>query len=400
MIAGLRPWFGKTANRCSLVSLASRSKSSITSTSTSSFSEIDQIYNQALDNANNFDSNFNYKHQPRTVDQSVRTLLKPIRPQLSLSDPNGISLAHVPDYIARPPYAHTGNVPPSPHHVILQDDAGIDALRISAKLARKVLDKTCSIAKPGITTDEINTMVHQFIVEEGAYPSPLNYAGFPKSVCSSVNEVVCHGIPDGYKLQKGDVASFDVSLFFNGYHGDNCATVLVGDENTIHSDDSDSDSDTNSDSNSNDDSMLSFHSKEEELLFITGRRLIQATQESLDMAITTCRSGSCLTDIGAAVAAVADAYGYDSVEKYRGHGIGTDFHCPPFVKHYRNKDYLELQEGMVFTIEPMITEGNADCVEWQSDGWTVVTKDGGRSAQFEHMVAITSDGAEILTVPS
>ncbi len=144
---------------------------------------------------------------------------------------------------------------------------------------------------------------------------------------------------------------------------------------------------------------MTFQNESEELLFITGRRLIQASQEALDMAIQTCSDGSCLTEIGAAVAAVAEAYGYDSVQKYRGHGIGRHFHCQPFVSHYRNQEYLQLKPGMVFTIEPMLTEGKADCIEWQSDGWTVVTKDGGRAAQFEHMIAITSNGAEILTLP-
>lgn len=320
-----------------------------------------------------------------------------MRPQLP--PPNhtihDIQLAPVPNYIQRPPYAQRGQIPPAPHLVELQDKQGIDALRSSARLARKVLDKTCELAQPGVTTEEINTMVHQYIIDEGAYPSPLNYAGFPKSVCSSINEVVCHGIPDGYTLKKGDVASFDVSLFFNGYHGDNCATVLVGDENSMTGNGKGESENDNGSS----EEVLSFDSKTEEELFITGRRLIQATQESLDMAISTCRSGSCLTEIGAAVSAVSEAYGYDSVEKYRGHGIGRHFHCPPFVKHYRNHDYMTLQEGMVFTIEPMLTEGRADCVEWQSDGWTVVTRDGGRAAQFEHMVAITKDGAEILTVP-
>ena len=233
------------------------------------------------------------------------------------------------------------------------------------------------MARPGISTDEINTLVHQFIIEEGAYPSPLNYAHFPKSVCTSINEVVCHGIPDGYILKKGDVASFDVSLFYDGFHGDNCATVLVGPK----------------------DDALQFESKDEEMVFINGQRLILACQEALDMAISTCSNGSCLTEIGAAISAVSEAYGYDSVQKYRGHGIGRDFHCPPFVKHYRNDDYLELKEGMVFTIEPMLTEGRGDCEEWMSDNWTVVTLDGGLSAQFEHMVAITSDGVEILTCP-
>jgi methionyl aminopeptidase len=160
--------------------------------------------------------------------------------------------------------------------------------------------------------------------------------------------------------------------------GDNCGSIIIGET----------------------DADLEFKSGVEEELFFTGRRLINATQEALDAAISTCREGSCLTEVGAAISSVADAYGYASVEKYRGHGVGRDFHCPPFVKHYTNDDYLTLKEGMVFTIEPMLTEARQDCVEWESDGWTVVTKDGGRAAQFEHMVAITEDGAEILTLPT
>jgi len=391
-IASLRPCFRttallnnnrhKTSQRCNgndISTILSREKSTVpSSASSSTFPDFDQIYNRALDNSKNFDHHYNYTHEPLKVHQSVKQLIRPMRPNSPLNS-NPLS---VPNYIPKPPYAYNGSIPHAPPHVILQDKDGIEALRKSGRIARMVLDKACSMAKPGVSTDEINASVHQWITDEGAYPSPLNYAGFPKSLCSSINEVVCHGIPDQYKLQKGDVASFDVSCFFEGYHGDNCATVLVGDHQV------------------DEDDVLSFESNEEEQLFITGRRLIQATQEALDMGVSTCRPGNCLTDIGAAISSVADAYGYDSVQTYRGHGIGRDFHCPPFVKHYRNEDFMELKEGMVFTIEPMLTEGRADSAEWQSDGWTVVTRDGGRSAQFEHMVSIKPDGAEILTLPS
>lgn len=369
-----------------LLRLLRRCKSTVPSPSATI---IDQIHSRAIDNANNFDNSYNYTHEPLTVHSSFRRLQTPMRPQLTTSNNNN---NHVPDHINPPPYAKDGQVPFPPSSHEIQDAAGLDALKDSARLARSILDRTCALAKPGISTDEINGMVHQMIIEEGAYPSPLNYAGFPKSVCSSINEVICHGIPDGYKLKRGDVASFDVSLFFNGYHGDNCGTVLVGDV-VVDDDEHDDDDGTEEEHDA------SFQTKDEELLFITGRRLIQASQEALDMAVQTCRKGSCLTDIGAAVSAVADAYGYDWVEKYKGHGIGRHFHCPPFVAHYRNDEYFELQEGMVFTIEPMITESIADCVEWSSDGWTVVTKNGGRASQFEHMITIKSDGAEILTLP-
>lgn len=343
----------------------------------SSFAEEkDDIFERALENSRAFDEKYNYKHIPQTIPHCVRTLVTPIRPFPNASTGH---LKSVPLHIPRPPYARRGLVPPAPHHVTIQDESGLKALRKSAKIARDVLDICLNRAKAGMTSNEVDDIVHEAIIKSDAYPSPLNYVGFPKSVCSSLNEVICHGIPDDRELVDGDVASFDVSCFFEGFHGDNCGTVLIGDEGGTRVD---------------------FDSDSQELLFISGRRLIQATKEALDTAIQTCHPGSCLTEVGYAINAVTDAYGYSSVEKYRGHGIGRDFHCPPFVKHYRNNDAFRLEEGMVFTIEPMVTEGRSDCSEWQSDGWTVVTRDGGRAAQFEHMVAITGDGVEVLTLPS
>jgi methionyl aminopeptidase len=277
---------------------------------------------------------------------------------------------NVPSHIPRPPYARTGRVPPSVwlHQIALHTEDPVE-LRNAARLARRVLDLACSSVQPGMTSDEIDAIVHEAILRHGAYPSPLNYEGFPKSVCTSINEVICHGIPDLRPFQYGDVVSLDVSCYLQGVHGDNCATILVGDDE-----------------------------EGSDLQLAPARRLIQATKESLDAAIATCRPGSCLTSIGAAIQDVADSYGYQSVEKYRGHGIGTEFHCAPFVKHFRNHDYLRLQKGMVFTIEPMLTAGSADCFEWD-DQWTVATSDGSLAAQFEHTVYITDDGVEILTLP-
>eukprot|EP00536_Pseudo-nitzschia_multiseries_P003303 jgi/Psemu1/185545/e_gw1.50.101.1 len=249
-------------------------------------------------------------------------------------------------------------------------------MRHAAKLARRVLDHACALAKPGVTTDEVDVAVHEALLEAGAYPSPLNYVGFPKSLCSSVNEVICHGIPDTRPLEFGDIVSFDVSCYVNGVHGDNCATIVVGDEQP------------------NDTIGTDWRGA----MLRSARRLVHAARESLYEAIDRIGPGACLTDVGAAVQDVADSYGYSTVEKYRGHGIGADFHRPPFVKHYRNYDRLELVPGMVFTIEPMLVEGSGDCFEWD-DRWTVVTTDGGMAAQFEHTVLITDDGVEILTVP-
>jgi len=282
-----------------------------------------------------------------------------------------------------------------PSRVLIHDEDSTARMRTAARLARKVLDKACSMAAVGATTDSIDCAVHSAILRAGAYPSPLNYSGFPKSVCSSVNEVICHGIPDARSLKAGDVVSFDVSCFVGGVHGDNCATVIVGDTNDGESSDNTEDgpSDWRGVPQKN-----KFASDEERELFITGRRLVQAALESLNEGVAACRPGANLSDIGSSIHAVADAYGYDTVRKYRGHGISSDFHCAPFVKHYRNTDSLILEPGMIFTIEPMLTEGNSDCFEW-NDAWTVATVDGGRAAQFEHTVLITENGVEILTLP-
>jgi len=320
-----------------------------------------------------------------------------------------------------PSYAHTGRVGPSylpPDHVLIHDDDSIAKMRKAAQLARKLLDYAChpSIARAGTTTEQIDSLIHDAALANSAYPSPLNYMGFPKSLCSSVNEVVCHGIPDTRRLELGDVVSFDVSCFVGGVHGDNCATIVVGDVNDEVADtlgDATINAISEQNSKRNEEASATpsldkdwrsipyknkFNSDEEEEKFVTARRLVQAALESRDEGVRACKPGGCLSDIGSAIHAVADAYGYDTVRHYRGHGISSDFHCAPYVKHYRNIEGMELIPGMIFTIEPMLTEGMAECDEW-SDNWTVVTKDGGRAAQFEHTVLITDTGVEVLTVP-
>jgi methionyl aminopeptidase len=220
-------------------------------------------------------------------------------------------------------------------------------MRTAARLARKLLDIICSpaVAAPGVTTEQIDNLVRDAALANNAYPSPLNYMGFPKSVCSSINEVVCHGIPDTRPLVEGDVVSFDVSCYVGGVHGDNCATVIVGDyNNDVDRDHENTSVISNQDSNSESGSpylekdwrsiqyKTNFSSLEEEERFITARRLVQAAIESRDEGIKACKPGGCLSDIGGAIHAVADAYGYDTVRHYRGHGISSDFHCAPFVK--------------------------------------------------------------------
>ena len=257
----------------------------------------------------------------------------------------------VPSHIVRPPYADNGIVPLSqyPGQIVLHDDVSADRMRRAARLARTTLDLACSLAKPGVTTDEIDEVVHQAIINAGAYPSPLNYAGFPKSLCSSINEVICHGIPDTRPLQFGDIVSFDVSCYvpvhddeeIKGVHGDNCATVIVGDEqeeNVIGAD------------WRGVPYLSHFDSERDEMYFQEARRLVRTTRESLYAGIEACRPGGCLSDVGAAIEDVADREGYSSVRKYRGHGISHEFHCSPFVKHFRNDERVELRPGMIFTV--------------------------------------------------
>ena len=321
----------------------------------------------------------------------------------------------VPSHIPRPPYANTGHVPPPNMELVYRHGKeSVDRMREAARLARRTLDLACIVAEPGMTTDEVDTIVHNALIEAGAYPSPLNYVGFPKSLCTSVNEVVCHGIPDTRPLQFGDLVSFDVSCFLNGVHGDNCATIVVGDVEEgvdlatswvvndhphLTKDEPKSDDD--------DDSLRDWRGipyrttnirSEDEAHFQTARRLNRAAREALYAGLEVCRPGACLSEIGNAIHNVADRYGYSSVEKYRGHGIAHIFHCAPFVKHFRNTDFFKLEPGMIFTIEPMLVVGNQQTFEWDDD-WTVATVDGSLAAQFEHTVLITEDSMEILTLP-
>eukprot|EP00581_Thalassiosira_minuscula_P033423 CAMPEP_0183762942 /NCGR_PEP_ID=MMETSP0739-20130205/9379_1 /TAXON_ID=385413 /ORGANISM="Thalassiosira miniscula, Strain CCMP1093" /LENGTH=467 /DNA_ID=CAMNT_0026001281 /DNA_START=430 /DNA_END=1833 /DNA_ORIENTATION=+ len=397
-----------------------------------------EIYERASHNAASFDAHYHLTKQDTLFStwrqrQKSSTLSNPVKPYprkpVQLLHPPDAS--HPPSFF--PPYAHSGHIgPPSlPHdHVLIHDSDSISRMRKAAQLARQLLDKICSphVAKAGMTTEAIDEILRSAALECGAYPSPLNYHSFPKSVCSSINEVVCHGIPDQRPLELGDVVSFDVSCYLDGVHGDNCATVIIGDVQEEDGDDCDDADDCGAEEEksassspssktlethpstpqkdwpSKDNNQLLHHLKthfssdEEEEKFVTARRLVQSALEARDEGVAACKPGGCLSEVGGAIHAVSDAYGYDTVRHYRGHGISSDFHCAPFVKHFRNTDTMELLPGMIFTIEPMITEGSAECHEW-SDNWTVVTQDGGRAAQFEHTVLITETGVEILTLP-
>jgi len=236
----------------------------------------------------------------------------------------------------------------------------INAMRAAGSLASKALDLAGELIVPGRTTEEIDRELHHFICSHGAYPSDLQYKGFPKSVMISVNEVICHGIPDDRPLQNGDVVNVDVTLYMSGFHADTARTWICGQGDAA------------------------------------GEALVQATREALDAAIAVCRAGAPLRAIGDAVSEIAERGGYGVVKDLVGHGIGEFFHGVPQIYHCRNSDNRKMQEGTTFTIEPVLTEGSPDHVTW-SDGWTIATRDVGRTAQFEHTLLITQDGCEVLT---
>lgn len=243
----------------------------------------------------------------------------------------------------------------------IKTDREIALIRESCRLAAEVLEAAGKLVKPGISTDEINRFVHDMTVARGAYPSPLNYHGFPKSVCTSVNNVVCHGIPSKQILKEGDIINIDVTCLLQGYHGDTSKTYAVGQ------------------------------------ITPEAKRLVDTAQRCLDEGIAVAVPGQYFGAIGEAIHALADEMGYGVVREYCGHGIGRNFHEDPMVLHYRSGSRGQrIAEGMVFTIEPMINLGSRE-VYVGDDGWTVYTKDGKMSAQFEHTVAITRNGPEVLT---
>jgi len=234
-------------------------------------------------------------------------------------------------------------------------------MRRASKLGREILDHAASFIKPGITTDEIDAIVHQATIDRGAYPSTLNYRNFPKSLRTSVNEVICHGIPDHRPLQEGDIINLDISLYYGGFHSDLNATYPVG---KIDAD---------------------------------SERLIRTARASLDAAIAIAKPGTLFRDFGNVIEKTAKEGGCTVNRTYCGHGTNDLFHCAPNVPHYaKNKAPHFLKPGMTFTIEPMICLGTPEEVHWPDD-WTAVTRDGKKSAQFEEMLLVTETGVEVLT---
>lgn len=267
----------------------------------------------------------------------------------------------VPAEIRRPPYAVSGDPGPSVSSFTRTPDE-IEAMRRTGAAAAEILMRAGDVVRPGITTDEIDRLVHDLSVEAGGYPSPLNYRGYPKSVCTSVNEVICHGIPDSRPLADGDIVNIDVTLYRDGVHGDTSATFLVGDV-------------------------------EEE-----SRKLVEVTLESLNLAIQAVSPGGPVRDIGQAIERHATKHRLGVVREFIGHGIGTEFHTSLQIPHYYDRRLTTpLEVGTTFTIEPMLTLGDPEGVMWD-DGWTAVTVDGTRTAQFEHTLLMGADGAERLTV--
>ncbi len=247
--------------------------------------------------------------------------------------------------------------------VIIKNSEEIEKMRIAGRMAAEVLEMIAPFVKAGVTTNELNDICHRHIVEiQQAIPAPLNYHGFPKSICTSINHVVCHGIPSDKKLKHGDIINVDVTVVKDGFHGDTSQMFCVGE-------------------------VAPF-----------AQRLIQVTQECLYLGIRMVRPGVHLGDIGAAIQAHAEQNRFSVVREYCGHGIGRGFHEEPQVLHYGNPGSgLVLEPGMVFTIEPMINAGQRH-VKLLPDQWTVITKDHKLSAQWEHTIAVTGSGYEVLTL--
>ena len=268
----------------------------------------------------------------------------------------------VPAVIGMPPYALSGRPSPAPDVVEPSDPRTIDAMRLAGAAARRVLAAVAAEIAPGVTSDHLDEVCHETCLAEGGYPSPLNYNGFPKSLCTSVNEVICHGIPDDRSLRDGDIVNCDVTIFVGGVHGDHSETFAVGDIDD------------------------------------ESRRLVSVTREAMYHGIAAVRPGARVCDIGRAIETHAEAAGFGVVRDFVGHGIGQIFHRLPNIPHFFDPGArTEFVEGVTFTVEPMITLGTPRARLWP-DGWTAITVDRRRTAQFEHTVVVTADGVEILTV--
>jgi methionyl aminopeptidase len=268
---------------------------------------------------------------------------------------------HVPASIPRPEYVDR----PAPRPYVgseIKDEDTIRRMRAAGRLASQALDVVDAAIAPGVTTDELDALAHDFLVTHGAYPSTLGYRSYPKSVCTSVNEVICHGIPDSRPLQDGDIVNVDITAFLDGVHGDTNRTYLVGNVDEA------------------------------------SRLLVERTREATLRGIRAARPGRQVNVIGRVIEMYAKRFGYGVIRDFTGHGIGTAFHSGLIIPHYDDARYDTIIEpGMTFTVEPMLSLGTYEWDMW-ADQWTVTTKDKSRVAQFEHTILVTEEGPEILTV--
>jgi methionyl aminopeptidase len=261
-----------------------------------------------------------------------------------------------PEYVDRPaPRPYTGS------HV--QTPETIEKMRVAGRIAAQAMHEAAKAIAPGVTTDRLDAIAHEYALDHGAYPSALGYRGFPKSICTSINEVICHGIPDTRPMRDGDLVKIDVTVFKDGVHGDNCATFFCGDVPQ------------------------------------ESRDLAARTKEALERGIKAVRPGRQVNVIGRVIEMYAKRFGYGVIRDYTGHGVHSSFHSGLVIPHYDDPRFdTVIEEGMTFTIEPMLTLGGYDWTLWK-DKWTVVTKDLSRVAQFEHSLVVTATGAEVLTLP-
>jgi methionyl aminopeptidase len=270
-------------------------------------------------------------------------------------------MRQVPASITRPEYV--GKRYPRTGEPEVKDAETIERMRVASRIAAQALAEVGRRVAPGVTTDELDRVGHEFICDHGAYPSTLGYRGYPKSLCTSLNEVICHGIPDDTVIADGDIVNVDITAYIGGVHGDTNATFLAGDVDE------------------------------------TSRLLVERTHEAMMRGIRAVAPGRPLNAIGRVIESYARRFGYGVVRDFTGHGIGTTFHSGLMVPHFDDPDVsVTMEAGMTFTIEPMLTLGTIDYEIWP-DNWTVVTADRKRTAQFEHTLVVTNDGYEILTLP-
>ncbi len=270
-----------------------------------------------------------------------------------------VACREIPDHIVRPPYLRASGDPgPS-----FPSGSFNDRMRAAGRAAAEVLRVVGAQVAPGVTTEELDALAVETYVGLGGYPSTIGYRGYPKSICTSVNEVICHGIPDDRPLADGDIVNCDITIYLDGVHGDTSATFLVGEvDPEVH-------------------------------------RLVDVTRQCLWRGIDAARPGGMVNEIGRAIQTHAEANGFSVVRMFVGHGIGTEFHCPPSVSHYYDRNATDvLLPGTTFTIEPMINLGSWEVGRIWRDGWTAPTADGLPSAQFEHTLLVTTDGIEVLTL--